>query len=456
MERMVGAGQGPPEHRAIIVVGAGAAGLTTAIACAEECRARGLEPPPVLLLEGARRIGAKILVSGGGRCNVTHRAALPDDYHASRPVIRNVLREFSVEDTVAWFASLGVELKEEQTGKLFPVTDSARTVVAALVERAEAVGVEIRTGARVREIRGGDGDDAPFRIELEDGELTCDRLALATGGRSLPKSGSDGAGYAFARALGHTVTDTWPALVPLLLDPAFPHAEMSGISHRARLTVRVAGRQVEERTGDLLWTHFGISGPVAMDISRTWIAAAEAGETPRLELCFTPDFPREAIETELLESARRSPVRTIESWLSIELPRRLARWILARADLPPRAPIAQIPRAERRRLLDQLDALPLPVTGPRGWNMAEVTAGGVPLAEIDHRTFASRRRPGLHLVGEILDCDGRIGGFNFQWAWAGGHLAGRALARSLPTGPIDARADGAPADPMEDAGRGRR
>jgi len=424
------------EHREIAIVGAGAAGLATAIFAAEGCVNAG-RPVSIALLEGAARIGAKILVSGGTRCNVTHYSVTSDDYHGNRNVVRNVLRAFDADDAVRWFASLGVELKREETGKLFPVSDSARSVVDALVGRARDLGVEIRTGHRVRAIIPLTGETSPrFRIEHAHGVLTCERLVLATGGRSLPKSGSDGAGYAFARALGHSVTDTWPSLVPLLLDARFPHAELSGIAQRVRLTVRVGGKRIADATGDLLWTHFGISGPVAMDVSRSWVRPHEQGLAPILQASLVPEFSREALEARFLEEAKQHPQRSTERWVATRLPRRVARWVCDLAGVEPERALAQVPRDARRALLRSLTELALPVTGSRGWNAAEVTAGGVPLAEIDYRSFASRRTPGLSLVGEILDCDGRIGGFNFHWAWANGFLAGAALSRpEKPTSP---------------------
>jgi predicted Rossmann fold flavoprotein len=417
------------EHRDIAIVGGGAAGLATAIVAAEGTVNAG-RPVSIALLEGAPRIGTKILVSGGARCNVTHHHVTPQDYHGRRNVVKNVLHAFDADAAVHWFESLGVELKREDTGKLFPVSDSARTVVDALVSRAQELGVDIRTRQRVSAVASGGGDGVPrFRIEHAAGVLTCDRLVLATGGRSLPKSGSDGAGYGFARALGHSVTDTWPSLVPLNLEDTFSHATLSGVAHPARLTVRVAGRCFAEATGDLLWTHFGISGPVAMDISRSWVRPQEEGLAPTLEVSFLPDLTREALESTFLEAARQHPQRSTERWLATRLPRRLAQWLCTRAGVEPEAALAQVPRTARRSLVRTLNELELPVAGTRGWDAAEVTAGGVPLAEIDYRSFASRRTPGLWLVGEILDCDGRIGGFNFQWAWASGHIAGAALSR---------------------------
>ncbi len=411
----------------LAVIGAGAAGLACGIFAAEEIASLGLPPRRIVLLDGAARIGAKILISGGGRCNVTHDHVSPADYHGDRRVVTRVLRAFDEQATVRWFQSMGVELKREETGKLFPVTDSARTVLDALLHRAAELGVEVRSRHRVE---GVTACDDGFSIESPAGGIIAERLVLATGGRSLPKSGSDGGGYALAKALGHTVTPTWRALVPLLLADGFPHAELSGISHPARLTVRRNEKKVAEHSGDLLWTHFGISGPVAMDTSGSWVHPHECGESPRLFAHLVPDRSREELAAAFLSEVRRAPRRTAGNWLGDFLPRRVGRVIATLAGVDPERTLPQVTRAERGALLARLTELELPVTGPRGWNLAEVTAGGVPLDEVDPRTLESRLVPGLHMVGEILDCDGRIGGFNFQWAWSGGYVVGRAVAKT--------------------------
>jgi len=412
----------------VAIVGAGAAGLATAIFAAE-----GLDPRRhrLVLLDGAARPGAKILVSGGGRCNVTHDVVRPDDFHGDRVFVRKVLAAFDERRTVGWFASLGVELVREETGKLFPVSGRARTVLEALLARAEALGVEIRPDHRVLAVSR---EEVGFRIGSSRGDLLAARLVLATGGRSLPRSGSDGAGYALARSLGHSVTPTWPALVPLLLAEGFPHAELSGVAHPVRLTVRSGGgggEKLDERTGDLLWTHFGISGPVAMDTSRSWVRPAELGLAPRLIAHLVPDRTREELEELFLAEGRRAPRRTVASYLADLLPKRVGAMVARRAGVDPSRELPQVTKAERRALLAALTELELPVEGPRGWNQAEVTAGGVPLGEVDPRTMESKLVPSLHLVGEILDVDGRIGGFNFQWAWSGGWVAGRSIAKAL-------------------------
>jgi predicted Rossmann fold flavoprotein len=410
----------------VAIIGAGAAGLAAAIFAAETAPATR-----VVVLEGARTIGAKILISGGGRCNVTHHAVTPDDFNGTRPVIRNVLAAFGVPATVEWFATLGVELKREETGKLFPVSDKAATVVSALVARCRALGVTLLTERRVQDVVRAEAETGALLIRHAGGILRARRVVMATGGRSLPKSGSDGTGWEIVRRLGHTVTPTHQALVPLVLTPGSPCAALAGISHPAELATFADGSRIDRRHGSLLWTHVGISGPVVMDASRHWVIAAARGARAELRMSVFPGEDFQAVDRRLTAVAVERPKLSIGHFLADRLPERAAVTLVRLAALEPALPNARLTRVERRRLAHTLTALSLPVERPRGWNYAEVTAGGVPLAEIDYRTMASRVVPGLHLIGEMLDCDGRIGGFNFQWAWATGYLAGRAAARAV-------------------------
>jgi predicted Rossmann fold flavoprotein len=416
----------------IVIIGAGAAGLAAAIFAAEQ--GRGLK---VHLLDGANSIGAKILVSGGGRCNVTHAVVAPDDFHGNRHIIRNVLAAFDAESARRWFASLGVELKCETTGKLFPVTDKARTVLDALTTRCRDVGVVLCVGRRVTRVIREEGsvDSAEgrllFSVHHEHGVLSADRLILATGGRSLPRTGSDGFGYELARSFGHQVTNTVPALVPLVLDQSMFHQDLAGLSLEVELTTLSQGRTVDRRTGSLLWTHVGISGPVVMDASRFWTLAREEGESAVLCASFLPGRTQEQARAWLLDEAAREPRRSLVKAVAQVMPERLAAALCRHAGCDPQRPVGMLRRTDRERLLVTLTQFQFPVVGDRGWNFAEVTAGGVPLEEINFRTMESKLVPGLYLIGEILDCDGRIGGFNFQWAWATGYLAGRAAAASI-------------------------
>jgi predicted Rossmann fold flavoprotein len=375
----------------------------------------------ILLLDGARTLGAKILVSGGARCNVTHHAVDESDFAGSSPkAIRKVLRRFGVAETVAFFRDLGVELKKEETGKLFPVTDRARTVLDALLRAAREAGVEIRHPWRVSALDSAGGD---FRLgSAEGGTLLARRVVLATGGRSLPRSGSDGGGYELVRGLGHSLTPRiFPGLVPLTLPREHLLCGLSGLSAPATLEVRTAtGRRLASCTGSTLCTHFGLSGPAVLDISRHYLDARMEDGGARLVASWMPGETAEELERAL----RDLGPQTIRRFLSRRLPERLAGALCEAAGVDGSQPGHRLTREARRSLVRTLKAMDLPVTGDRGFDAAEVTAGGVPLAELDLDTLESRIRPGLWLCGEICDVDGRVGGFNFQWAWASGYVAG--------------------------------
>ncbi len=405
----------------VAVVGAGAAGLMAAIAAAR-AGAR------VTALDGAKTLGAKILVSGGGRCNVTHHAVDETAFSGSSPAaIRKVLRRFDVPATVAFFGDLGVALKREETGKLFPATDRARTVLDALLRAAREAGVALVHPWRVATITRGDGG---FTLSSADGRsLSASRVVIATGGRSIPKSGSDGAGYAMAVALGHSVTELiLPALVPLRLAEGHFIRGLSGLAAPATVEVRGAtGRRLAEFTGDTLCTHFGLSGPAILDVSRHLLVARATDPRAGLRLSWLPGTTTDALDARL----RTMGAQTTPRALSGEgIPDRLARALCAAAGVDPVTPGHRLAREGRLALARAATALDVPVTGDTGYDFAEVTAGGVPLRELRLETMESRACPGLYLCGEICDVDGRIGGFNFQWAWASGHVAGTAAASS--------------------------
>lgn len=417
----------------VAIVGGGAAGLAAAI-FAGETAPRGSR---IVVLDGAKTLGAKILVAGGGRCNVTHHEVFPHDFNGSQNIVRNVLREFDVAATIRWFSSLGVELKREPTGKLFPAANTARAVLTGLLDRCQELQVTLSTDCRVTKIEPPSSGDSAFQIHHAQGMLHAGQVIVATGGRSLPRSGSDGAGWEMLRKLGHTVTSTHAALVPLVLPPQMFHAELAGVSQEVELTILVGGKRIDQRTGSMLWTHFGVSGPVVMDASRHWTIAREAadatGAAPTLQCNLLPGENFQQVEQWLIQSGMNRPKASMLTHLSQRFTERTAAVLLRHAGIDSAMIASQLPRDARRTLVHVLTALVLPVTQHRGWNFAEVTAGGVPLNEIDFRTMQSRKVPGLYLAGEVLDCDGRIGGFNFQWAWATGFLAGRAAGNALKT-----------------------
>ena len=406
----------------LAIVGGGAAGLAAAIFAAESAPAGHR----IVVLDGAKMLGAKILVSGGARCNVTHHEVFPHDYNGSRNIVRNILAAFDAAATVRWFASLGVELKHEPTGKLFPIQDSSRAVLNALLHRCGELNIALHTDRRVTQITPPADESDAFTITHSRGTLRCDRLIVSTGGRSLPRTGSDGGGWEMLQQLGHTVTPSYAALVPLVLAAQMFHADLAGIAQDVELSVFIDNKRVDHRAGSLLWTHFGISGPVVMDASRHWTLAHETGQKPRVQCNFFPGEDFEAVERWLVTTISARPRASVLTHVSQRLSERLATTLLRHAEVDASIAAGQLSRDGRRALVHALTALVLPVVQHRGWNYAEVTAGGVPLAEVDFRTMQSRKIPRVYLAGETLDCDGRIGGFNFQWAWATGYLAGRA------------------------------
>jgi predicted Rossmann fold flavoprotein len=407
----------------VAVVGAGAAGLATAIFTRRFNPSRS-----VVLLEGAKRPGAKILVSGGGRCNVTNTRVTERDFWGGRPtIVRSVLRAFPVEETVAFFRDIGVSLHDEADGKLFPDTNRARDVLEALLREADRVGVTLVAECRVLGVQRA---DPGFLITTSRGDLAAKAVVLATGGQSLPKSGSDGAGFTLARQLGHDLVDPTPGLVPLLLDPdTGMHRGLSGVSQDVELIVWIDGAIDTRLPGTLLWTHFGASGPVAMNASRHWLRATRDGRTVAVTANFCPDASFEQVDTRWRSLARARPKASVQSALATIVPASVADAMLTTLGLDGTRELAHLTRDDRRRLAHGLVGWPLPIVGTRGYNYAEVTAGGVALTAVNPGTMESRVCPGLYLVGEILDVDGRIGGFNFQWAWSSGYVAGAALAR---------------------------
>ncbi len=417
-----------PDQPSVVVVGAGAAGLTAALFAAR-AGAR------VTLLESGRKPGLKILASGGGRCNVLpSEAALSDFFtHGSDKAMRNVLRGWPLDAVTRFFTDdLGLPLKTEATGKVFPVSDRARDVLDVLLQACADAGVTLRTRSRVHDLRweadAGDAEEAQaatgpagvWHLRLDDQPaLQARRVILATGGLSLPKSGSDGTGWRVVERLGHTLTPRFPALVPITVSDA-GFSGLSGVSVPVTLEVTDAGKRVAVETGDLLMTHRGLSGPAVLQISRH--LACPGAEQRALTLRWLDRDWR-------ADLGDGSAGRTAGAALRSALPRRLADLLLRRADVAPEARLATLPKHQRKALLRQLERCPIPWTGTEGYKTAEVTAGGVPLSQLHLKTLESRVAPGLHLCGELLDVTGRLGGYNFLWAWVSGRRAGEGAAR---------------------------
>jgi predicted Rossmann fold flavoprotein len=418
-------------HVDVAIVGAGAAGLFAAIWAGRNSEAH---PIRIAVFDGAKKLGAKILVAGGGRCNVTHCRVTEHDFAGSSPAaIRKVLRRFSVAQTIQFFSDAGVELKEEETGKLFPVTDSARTILNALIDQSKESHVAIVHPARVAEVEHLPCDGAAselkkeprFRVVVESGVVLARHVIVCTGGKSLPKSGSDGSGYRLVEKLGHSIAKPLvPALVPLVLEEGHWIRELSGVTVPTTVTLsKASGKRIFSCSGSTLCTHLGLSGPAVLDISRHWLIARDTDSDVQLSINWLPGQSAETVD-ELLQSRRTGSFGVLRQWL----PDRLARQICIESGAPL---VGDLTRNNRKKLTQNIVATPLPVTGDRGFSIAEATAGGVPLEEVKLETMESRKCPGLYLAGEVLDVDGRIGGFNFQWAWSSGYVAGSAVAKSV-------------------------
>ena len=424
------------EHVDVVIVGAGAAGLFAAIWAGRNSEAH---PNRIAVFDGAKKLGAKILVAGGGRCNVTHCRVTEHDFAGSSPAaIRKVLRRFSVAQTIQFFSDAGVELKEEETGKLFPVTDSARTILNALIDQSKESHVAIVHPARVAEVEhlpcnGAVSElkkEPRFRVVVESGVVLARHVIVCTGGKSLPKSGSDGSGYRLVEKLGHSIAKPLvPALVPLVLEESHWIRELSGVTVPTTVTLsKASGKRIFSCSGSTLCTHLGLSGPAVLDISRHWLIARNTDSDVQLSINWLPDQTAETVD-ELLQSRRTGAFGVLRQWL----PDRLARQICIESEAPL---VGDLTRTIRKKLVQNITATPLPVTGDRGFSIAEATAGGVPLEEVKLETMESRKCPGLYLAGEVLDVDGRIGGFNFQWAWSSGYVAGSAVAKSVIEGNV--------------------
>ncbi len=409
--------------RRVAVIGAGAAGTMAAIFAASG----GTE---TILLERTPDGGRKILISGGGRCNILPARVDESRFvtDSSTPTLRKMLRSWPLSGQREFFErEAGLPLVEEtESGKLFPASHRARDVRDRLYALARRRGVEILTNTLATNF-SPDVAGAGWRIEREGGPaLEADAVVVATGGLSVPKSGSDGLGLRVLEALGHTIHSPYAALTPLEGAPALFTA-LSGVSLPVTITARSAARSAVA-TGGFLFTHSGYSGPAVLDVSHVAVRSLDEAAPARVTVRWSGRD-----EAAWDASLRPNRNRTVAGALRSELPERLAAALAAFAGVDPGRPLARLPREERVRLAETLARGALPWTSHGGYAAAEVTGGGVSLAEVDPRSMESRVRPGLFLCGEALDAFGPIGGYNFLWAWATGRAAGLGAARTGAT-----------------------
>lgn len=384
----------------VLVIGAGAAGLMTAITAGQRGR-------HVQVIDHANKIGKKILMSGGGRCNFTNTGTTPANFLSANPhFCKSALARYSPWHFIEMVERHGIAYHEKELGQLF-CDVSSKQIVKMLVDECQAAGVQIRTQCSVERIEhASDG----FRVHTTQGLFHCASLVVATGGLSIPSLGATGFGYEIARQFGHAVLPTRAGLVPLTLSGTHQErlADLSGVA-----------LPVEARCNDqsfrnfMLLTHRGVSGPAILQISSFW----QPGDTLSLDL-----LPGQDAGEWLRQMKRERPAAELRTVLAEVLPKRLAQR-LCEHWLPDR-PVRQLDEPDLRKAAQLLSGFPLVASGTEGYRTAEVTLGGVDTAEVSSSTLESKRVPGLHFVGEVLDVTGWLGGYNFQWAWASGHAAG--------------------------------
>ena len=416
----------------VIIVGAGAAGLMTAASAA----ARGRR---VLVLEKNRKIGVKILMSGGTRCNITHNCdsrGIAEAFGRQGKFLRSALAALTPEAVIQKIEALGVQTKVESTGKIFPVSNKAIDVRDALVQLATDAGANILTEQPVRKIATiGPDDDQRFVVHTEAQNFTAESLVITSGGKSYPGCGTTGDGYAWAQKFGHSIVPTVPALAPVASNVEWVNA-LSGITiEDVELSVfpvppKRKQKPLDIRRGPLLFTHFGFSGPTIMNLSRA-IARFEVAEPSEdkpdslvIRCDFLPNTKAEELGDRFRHQQQKAGKQTVLQSLLPELPRRLIESMFDRAQIPHDQKNAELSKKQIQSLTEALKRTECPVQGTLGYKKAEVTAGGVSLSEVDSRNMQSKLHPGLFFAGEILDLDGPIGGFNFQAAFSTGWLAG--------------------------------
>ena len=404
----------------VLIVGGGAAGLVAAVS-ARRMGAR------VTVLERNPRVGKKILVTGNGRCNLTNVHADVRHYHGRHPeFVRSALTAFDVPATLRFFEKLGIAHKVEDGGKVYPMSDQAASVLDVLRYELDGSGVETLCNACVVDIvqKGPE-----FEAHLENGSaISGDRLILAAGGKAMPSTGSDGRAYALAEQFGHTLVVIFPALVQLKLDGGF-FKQIDGVRIAGAAELRCDGQPLRQECGDLLFTNYGLSGPPILQLSRKAGELLRQNQRPVLRIAIIPNMPETELDAVLAKRFGVMPNKTVEFSLVGLVNKRLIRVLLTEAGIQdPRSPVGSLPPEGRGKIARILTTWDLPIRDTLSWPSAQVTAGGIHTSEVSPDTMESKRVPGLYFAGEILDIDGDCGGFNLQWAWSSGHVAGHHAA----------------------------
>lgn len=408
----------------VIVIGGGPSGLMASIAA----RMQGAS---VVLLDKGNKLGRKLGISGGGRCNVTN-AKDPSELIRHIPgngrFLHSALSQFGSKEIIEFFEGLGIALKEEDNGRMFPVSDKAKTVVDALIGRAESLGVELLVNHTVSKLLLG--PEGIQGVELASGrQLEADAVIIATGGRSVPHTGSTGDGYPWAEAAGHTITELYPTEVPILSsEPFIASRELQGLSLRdVELSVlNPKGKAVVSHRGDMIFTHFGLSGPIALRCSGFVRQVKKKFDVTRVTMSIDlfPQISKDELEVKLRKIMADEPKKAIKNVLKGTIPERMLPVLFSRSGLEPETTYAHLPKEAWSAFILALKSFQLTVTGTRPFEEAFVTGGGIHLKEVDPSTMESKLMPGLYFCGEILDIHGYTGGYNITAAFSTGFAAG--------------------------------
>ena len=404
----------------VIIVGGGAAGMMAALS------ARQHHPDfKIILVEHEESLGRKLLVCGAGRCNVTNARVVPERFSgAPTEFIAQILDRFDHQSIQRFFEDLGVPLYEEKKndkGKLFPVTNQAKTVLDLLIDELARANVEVRTGVHVERI---DKTEDGFKIETQKGPMWSTYLILSTGGKTYPKLGGDGSGYALATSFGHTIIEPVPTALPLVARNPISK-RVHGVRAEMGVAAIVGGKEVCRDSDQMMFTKYGFTGPAILNVSRPIALRLlrEKKNDCELELNFLPGKSREEIETALKNRWKKRPDQKLSLSLCGLMQNKLPAAILAHLELKDEAAETLSP-ANQKTLFDFLSGWRVPVQETRGWDEGEFTAGGINSAEVAPESLESLKTKGLFFAGEVLDIDGEVGGFNLTWAWSSGFVAG--------------------------------
>ena len=398
----------------VAIIGGGASGLMAAITAAGNGHA-------VTVYERQARVGRKLLATGNGRCNLTNEKLSAEMYHGGDPAfVLPALEAFPVSAAMDFFHGLGLLTVTEPSGRVYPLSDQAGSVVDVLRFAAEAAGAELCTGTEVTALRRGKDS---FLVETAEGKRTFDRVIVCCGGLAGEKLGGSKSGYELLASLGHSRTKLFPALVQLKTASELVRA-LKGVRADGAVRLCRGGETLAQSAGEIQFTDYGVSGPAIFEISR---AASTGGEGLTVHIDLLRDYPAEEIEKILLARCRDFPALTAENLWTGLLHNRLGRTVLKAAEYAQTQPLRELTGKDIRRIAAKAKDFALPLSGTRGFDDAQVTCGGVDTGEFDPRTMESRLVPGLYAAGEVLDVDGDCGGCNLQWAWASGHLAGSML-----------------------------